>query len=210
MKPDFVPQRPRLVAIVGGSGSGKTWLATELQFAFGKECARLCLDHFYRDCSHLSAEQRARINFDHPRAIDWPLVEHVLGRCVRGESALVPKYDFAQHRRLPEGIWWQPKPLVLVEGLWVLHRPALRGRFDLRIFLECTEQVRFERRLRRDVVERARTPDSVSQQFRRTVVPMHERYVAPQARGADVRLSAPVSIDQLTELIERLRTSLVE
>src|SRR5215470_13200400 len=128
---------PRLVAIVGGSGAGKTWLATQLQMAFGKECARLSLDNFYLDQSHLSPGRRTRLNFDHPRAIDWPLVECALRQCLDSAPVFVPRYDFGEHRRLTDAEWWQPKPLVLMEGLWLLHRPALRRLFVLRIFLDC-------------------------------------------------------------------------
>src|SRR5262245_142358 len=195
---------PSLVAIVGGSGAGKTWLTTQLQMAFGKECARLCLDNFYRDRSHLSPARRDRVNFDHPRAIDWTLVESALGHCRRAEPVLVPRYDFAEHRRLPEGDWWQPKPLVLVEGLWLLHRPALRRLFVFSIFLDCPEQIRFARRLERDIAERARTPESVRRQFQQMVVPMYKQWIAPQARWADLCLSGTISAGQLTELIERL------
>jgi uridine kinase len=206
MKQKLVPRGGRLVAIVGGSGAGKTWLASQLQMGLGKESARLCLDQFYRDRSHLTAAQRARLNFDHPRSIDWPWLEEVLGHCSRGTPTWAPRYDFTSHQRVSKGDWWHPKPLVIVEGLWLLHRPALRRLFSFRIFVDCPENIRLERRLQRDTVERGRTPESVRKQFRDTVVPMHERFVQPQARWADVRLSEAISPIDLQELIERLRT----
>src|SRR5579862_7022667 len=118
--------RPRLVAIVGGSGAGKSWLAQQLQRRLGKEATRLCLDDFYRDRAHLPVAQRGQINFDHPRAIDWPLFEAILRACRAGRLLAVPRYDFSRHVRRRSPGWWRPKPVVLVEGLWLLRRASLR------------------------------------------------------------------------------------
>ena len=200
--------RPVFVALAGGSGSGKTWLATALQAQFGPSATRLCLDDFYRDLSHRSLPQRERVNFDHPRAIDWQTLEQVLRDALAGKTTRIPRYDFATHCRLPASAPWQPSPLVLVDGLWLLRRPSLRQLFAYRVFIECPAPVRLERRLERDMRERGRTRTSVIEQFQEEVAPMHERFVASQARWADLVLASPVSTDTVLEIAARLRALL--
>jgi uridine kinase len=205
MKRDFPP---RLIAIVGGSGAGKTWLAEWLEREFAPDAARLSLDDFYRDFSHVSAAQRPRINFDDPAAIDWLLVESVLRESRLGRPTWVPNYDFASHTRLRNKKPWSPKPFVFTDGLWLLWRPSVRALFDLRIFIEAPEELRWRRRLARDVTERGRTPDSVREQFHQTVAPMHERFVEPQARWADIVLQQPLHEDELNQLPFKIREHL--
>lgn len=178
--------KPVLVAITGGSGSGKTWLAAQLERALAPRAARLSLDDFYRDHSHLSPARRARLNFDHPRAIDWPAMERVIRELLSGRPAAVPGYDFTTHCRLKNTRLLSPKPIILLDGLWLLRRPSLRRLFSLRIFLDCPFASRLQRRMARDLVSRGRTRSSIAQQFRRTVEPMHALYVEPQSALADV------------------------
>jgi len=191
---------PKLVAIFGGSGAGKTWLARRLQHEFSPHAARVALDDFYCDLGYLPPVSRAKVNFDHPNAIDWPAFEGVLRDCRDGRVARMPQYDFATHTRGPAENVLPPSPLILVEGLWLLWLPQVGELFDLKIFLDCPEELRLERRLCRDVVERGRTPDSVRHQFSSTVAPMHEQFVAPQAKWADVILSQPPAELDLHEL----------
>ena len=198
----------KLIAIAGGSGAGKTWLADRLQHAFGPRAARLSLDDFYRNRSHLPSEARAEINFDHPDAIDWPLFEQVVGNCRQGRPTPAPRYDFATHARLPGRENFVPAPLVLVDGLWLLWRPHLLQWFDLKIYLDCPAQLRLERRLGRDVAERGRSPEAVRGQFWKTVAPMHDQFVAPQAKWADLTLKTPVNRGELRELVEILELEL--
>jgi uridine kinase len=196
----------RLIAIAGGSGAGKSWLAGRLQRALGTKAARLSLDDFYRDRSHLPPGRREQINYDHPRAIDWPCLERVLGDCRAGRRARVPCYDFATHTRSSRRRQWQPRALILVEGLWLLHRRAVRGQFDLKIYVGCPENIRMGRRLARDVAERGRNLASVRRQFREKVAPMHQRFVAPQALLADIVLTRPPGRGQVRQLAAILRT----
>jgi uridine kinase len=196
--------RPILVAIVGGSGSGKTHLAKQLQTALGRSAGCLSLDDFYRDRSHLASSRRARINFDHPAAIEWPLVERSLRSCLAGKVVHVPHYDFATHSRTPTASSFKPKPVVLVDGLWLFRRPALRRLFALRIFIDCPANTRLNRRLARDQRSRGRSAASVRQQFRSTVEPMHARYVAPQARSADVHLRGNWGTREVAALLRRI------
>lgn len=181
----------RLIAIVGGSGSGKSWLADRLQDVLGDRAGRLSLDHFYRDRSHLPAGRRARLNFDHPDAIEWSRFDEVLEAMAEGRPASVPQYDFSTHCRREDRPPELAGPIMLIDGLWLLHRARIRRRFDLSIFLECTEEERLRRRLVRDVAERGRDADSVRRQFAGSVAPMHERTVAPQMRRADLVLPQP-------------------
>ncbi|MFO1477375.1 MAG: uridine kinase [Verrucomicrobiota bacterium] len=180
---------PCLVAITGGSGSGKTWLADRLWRDFAPFAARLSMDDFYLDLSSLPPEVRERNNFDRPDALDCELFESVLRRAKSGEPVWLPCYDFATHTRTGRKRLWRPAPLVLVDGLWPLVHPHIRPLFNLGIFLECDESLRLERRLARDTAERGRTAESVHEQFRSCVAPMHGEHVAPQARWADLLLA---------------------
>jgi uridine kinase len=192
-----------LVAIVGGSGSGKSWLADRLQMLLPEKAGRLSLDDFYRDQSHLPPGRREKVNFDHPSAIDWPCVEEVLQSCRRGVAVNRPRYDFTTHTRFPESSVRQPLPLILMDGLWLLHRPAVRQLFDLSIYIDCPDGIRARRRLSRDVAERGRTHAAVRRQLKTTVLPMHRRYVQPQIRWAKLVLNQPyreADLEQLADL----------
>lgn len=199
---------PFLVAIVGGSGSGKTWLAEKLENAFFPNAVRLALDDFYRDRSHLPPGRRARINFDRPGAIDWVEVETAVRNLAAGCSARVPEYDFKTHCRLKTCKIIPPKPIVLLDGLWLLHRRSLRSRFRLRIFIECPMRVRLQRRLKRDSGSRGRTADSVRRQFKETVQPMHRRHVALQSLYADVVIRGTCSSKHIRRLVRRIRAGI--
>lgn len=181
-------RRTILVAIAGGSGSGKTFLAGQLARLLGPGVARFSLDAFYRDRSRLTPAQRARINFDHPRAIDSDWVQRALKRLRSGTPADIPCYDFLTHCRLKKVCRISPKPVVIVEGLWPFRTAALRRIFNVKIFIECNPKTRLKRRLARDLASRGRTEASIRQQFRSAVQPMHCRYVAPQERWADIVL----------------------
>ncbi|HWI56796.1 MAG TPA: uridine kinase [Bacillota bacterium] len=197
---------PILVGIVGGSGSGKSWLADKLLAALDGQAVRLSLDNFYLDRSHLPPARRARLNFDHPRAIDWPRVEQVLADLLASRPARVPDYDFKTHCRLAGDKLLQPKPIILMEGLWLLRRASLRRRFSLRIFLDCPTRTRLRRRLARDLQGRGRTRQSIQEQFWNTVEPMHQVYVAPQIGWADLVLAQSCSERQAEQLAARLQT----
>jgi uridine kinase len=184
-------QWAKLVAITGGSGAGKSWLADRLQRLFGAQAGRLLQDNFYRDRSHLPPAERARVNFDHPDALDWACFRETLEALVSGREAHVPTYDFSTHCRTAGTEAVEPRPIVIVDGLWLLHRPEIRRLFSLGIFVHCPEDERLRRRTVRDTAERGRTPASVEEQFRETVAPMHRLFVDPQARHADLVLPSP-------------------
>lgn len=194
-----------LVAIAGGSGSGKTWLAAALRRRLRSQAGLISLDDFYRDLSHLPLARRARTNFDSPAAIDWTLFESTLRTLAAGGTPILPRYDFAHHTRSARVRRWRRHPIVLIEGLWPWARPGLRRLFSLRIYRDAAAGLRFERRLRRDVRHRGRTPASVDRQWRLQVEPMFARHVAPQRRTADVVLGAVVTPADLAALARRIR-----
>lgn len=191
------------VAIVGGSGSGKTWLANKLQSRLRGTVARLSLDDFYRDRSYLSLHQRARVNFDSPRAIDWPEFRRVLDDCCRGKRTRIPRYDFKTHTRTGSRPF-VPKPIILVEGLWLLNSPSLRSLFHCRLFLECSRRTRLQRRVRRDQSARGRSLASIRRQFALNVDPMHTKHVRPQRRQANLVFTGVVTARQVHRLAKKL------
>ncbi len=192
------------IAIIGGSGSGKSWLAEKLAAKLGRRAARLSLDDFYLDRSHLPAARRAKLNFDHPRSIDWTALERAMRELRAGRPARIPGYDFATHCRRRRWRRLQPKQVILVDGLWLLNRRSLGRLFTLSVFLDVPSRTRLQRRLQRDLAARGRTRASVAQQFREFVEPMHRRYVAPQRCKADVVLHRTCTAEDAAQLADRI------
>lgn len=197
-----------IVAIAGGSGSGKTWLARQLVARLGADASHLCLDDFYRDLGDLPLEERTRANFDRPGAIDWPLFLRTLAQIRQGKSPKLPVYDFATHVRAAYREDWKPGRLVILDGLWLLRRSRLRQLCSLRVFVECPDEVRLARRLRRDHDERGRSLESIRDQFQQHVLPMHQRYVQSQAALADVIVHSEFVAERLLELEDHCRNLL--
>jgi len=195
----------KLVALVGGSGAGKSWLAARLHRAFGDEATALSLDDFYCDLSHLRLSEREKVNFDCPDSIDWPLFEGVLRKLRNGQAALTPRYCFSSHTRLTEREARSPQPFLFVEGLWLLWLPRVRELFDLRVFLDCPGSLRWQRRFARDLKERGRTTDSICEQFLNVVAPMHNRFVEVQKTWADLVIEQPIRQAELSRLIATIR-----
>lgn len=200
-------RRPLLLAIAGSSGSGKSWLAARLARALGSEAQVLSLDRFYRDRSKLAPAARRRVNFDSPRAIDWPLFLRCLQRLQSGRSAELPIYDFATHTRRAETERFHPGRIVLVEGLWPWQPRRLRHAYAARIYRHTPDPLCLARRTTRDVRERGRTATFARTQWRTHTQPMARRYVLPQRLTADVELGAaptPGELRQLVNWIHRL------
>jgi uridine kinase len=193
------------VAIVGGSGSGKSWLANKLTATLHPPAVRLSLDDFYRDRSHLSAARRNRLNFDHPRAIDWMAFERTLHGLLAGQAVRVPCYDFATHSRLPKTRLLKPGRVILTDGLWLLSRRSLRRLFGLRVYIDCSSRTRLRRRLARDRVNRGRTEASIREQFHATVEPMHRKYVIPQKERANFVLKEKFGMRELCLLKSEIK-----
>lgn len=196
----------RWIAVVGGSGSGKTWLAAELAGRLGEEAAHLCLDHFYRDLRHLPGPDREQVNFDDPAAIDWDALRVVLESLERGEVARVPVYDFAEHVRTEETVELAGRPLVLLDGLWLLNPEWLREMFAVSVFVDCPEELRLQRRMERDAATRGRTGESVRRQFAEHVQPMHARFVEPQRELAQWCVTSPLPDEERNALLSACRS----
>lgn len=176
-----------LIGICGGSGSGKTTLAELVSGHFGhSDSATFAFDSYYRDLAHLTPQQRAEVNFDHPDSLDVELFVEHLQLLRQSHEIAVPVYDFATHRRTSDVHLIDPKPVVVVEGILLLAFPEVRDCLDLTVFRDCPEDTRFDRRLARDVAERGRTPESVRTQFDATVKPMHDEFVQPGKGVADL------------------------
>jgi uridine kinase len=184
---DPAGRRPFLIGVGGGTGSGKTTVAERLAAMVGQwELALVKLDSYYCDRAQLPFEERAAINYDHPDAFDWPLLMTHLGALLGGQAAPVPVYDFASHLRTDEVTMVESGPVVVIEGILVLFEPRLRELLDLKVYVDTDPDVRFIRRLQRDVADRGRTPASVIDQYLTTVRPMHLQFVEPSKRYADV------------------------
>lgn len=180
-------QRPFIIGIAGGSSSGKTTVTERLATLTGDEHLSLIeLDSYYLDLADAPIEERRMVNYDHPDAFDWALLNDHLAALANGASVPVPVYDYTQHNRSDQVRMVEPARIIVVDGILVLWDRALRERFDLKIFVDTAADIRFIRRLRRDVAERARTPDFVIEQYLEKVRPAHERFVEPSKRHADV------------------------
>lgn len=180
-------QRPVVIGIAGGSGSGKTTVLRRVVEAFGPErMAVLDHDAYYRDLGHLPLEARVQFNFDHPDALETGLMCRHLEALLRGEPVEKPVYSFSAHTRLPETERLDPRPVIIVEGMLVLAEPELVRQMDIKIFVDTADDVRLLRRIRRDTQERARPIESVLDQYERTVRPMHLEFVEPSKRKADL------------------------
>lgn len=197
------------IAVVGGSGSGKTWLADHLGTLTGTAPQRICQDDFYRDLSHLSEEERDGVNFDDPAAIDWETMGAVLDTLHEGKAAELPVYDFSTHTRSSSTHHIEPSELIIIDGLWLLHHSWLREKFSLSIFVDCPENLRLARRLERDVRERGRSEESVLRQFSEHVAPMHDLFVEPQREWADLVLPSPMSAEQEQQLVQACRKAML-
>ncbi len=178
---------PLVVGIAGGSGSGKTTVAQEILNRVGPDkIAYLPHDAYYRDLSGLPPVQRAEVNFDHPNSLETELMIRHVQQLRQGQPVNLPVYDFSIHTRTNQHIKIAPRRIILVEGILIFAEPQLRPLFDVKIFVDTDPDLRFIRRLQRDIAERGRTAESVVHQYLKTVRPMHLEFVEPSKRYADV------------------------
>ncbi len=184
---EAVVPRPFIIGVAGGSSSGKTTISERLVELTGPEHVSLIeLDSYYLDRSDEPPEERRALNYDHPDAFDWPLLNDHLAALANGASVPVPIYDYALDNRSGQVRIVEPARIIVVDGILVLWDRALRDRFDLKIFVDTAADVRLIRRLRRDIEERGRTAESIIDQYLATVKPAHERFIEPSKRYADV------------------------
>ncbi len=179
--------RALTIGVAGGSGSGKSTVVRALTDAVGAgNVAVLPHDAYYRDYSHLSLEARTQINWDHPDALETPLLVEQLSALVEGCPIMRPVYDFVSYTRLAEPERVEPRPVVIVDGILILSERALRDLLDIKVYVDTDPDIRFIRRLQRDIVLRGRQLSSVVEQYLRTVRPMHLEFVEPSKRYADL------------------------
>lgn len=180
---------PFIIGVAGGSGSGKTTVTAKVLETIGPDMAAVIVqDYYYRDQAHLTFEQRLATNYDHPHAFDWPLLIEHIEELLAGRPIEMPVYDFTNHTRATETITVKPAPVIVIEGLFPLYDAALRDMMSLKIFVDTDPDVRFIRRLQRDIRERGRSADHVIEHYLATVRPMHNQFIEPTKRFADVIL----------------------
>ncbi len=177
--------RPFVLGVAGGSGSGKTFFARALRQALGAElCEIIYQDNFYIDQSARFDGDGGSVNFDHPDSIDFPMLASCLARLKEGNPCEIPVYDFVTHTRAPETLRVEPRSILIVDGILIFHSPEVRAVFDELVFFDTPEEIRFQRRMERDVKERGRKPEGVKNQFLHQVKPMHDLFVEPSKAHA--------------------------
>ncbi len=197
--------KPMIVGVAGGTGSGKTTLAQHIADAFGDSVTVIAHDSYYHLQVGKTYEERCLTNYDHPDAFETDLLCAHLDALCKGESVDVPVYDYTVHNRSDKTVRVEPSPLIVLEGILIFSEESLRERMDLRIFVDTDADERILRRITRDTKERARSLDSVISQYLTTVKPMHEAFVEPFKRYADVIVPGggnnPVALDMIVQSI---------
>ena len=204
--------KPIVFGVAGGTASGKTTVARAILEAVGaSQIAYLPHDAYYKDMSHLSLEERAHLNFDHPNSLESKLLVKHIKQLLDGKDVHVPVYDFTKHRRTNETVLVEPSPMVLVDGILIFTKRQLRELMDIKVYVDTDPDVRFIRRLQRDIHDRGRSLESVVTQYMDTVRPMHLKFVEPSKRHADViipngglnRVAMEMVVSRLRDLLPR-------
>ena len=203
-------KKPVVIGIAGGTCSGKSSIAGILidDFRYTKSINIIREDDYYKDQSHLPMEERAKTNYDHPRAFDFDLMYDHIRRLIEGETIEKPTYDYTVHNRSDITEIVHPSDVIIIEGLFALYTQEIRDLEDIKIFVDTPADIRFIRRLKRDVKERARTIESITDQYLTTVKPMHDQFLEPTKQYADVIVpqgkSNTVAIDLLKTKINSI------
>lgn len=175
-----------IIGIAGGTGSGKTTLARGIKKALGDRAVLLCHDYYYNKNEHLTYEQRCGLNYDHPSSLETDLLIGHLEKLRSGQSIQRPVYSFVTHTRLDETVTVDPAKVIIIEGVLLFENPELRDLMDIKVYVDTDSDIRLARRIERDVGERGRSLKSVLEQYVNTVKPMHEQFVEPSRKYADV------------------------
>ncbi len=194
-----------VIGIAGGTGAGKTTVSREVADAVGEAVTRIPLDNYYEDLSHLAYDERAEVNYDHPSAFEWDLLREHLDLLSMGQPIEMPQYDFEIHNRKTETVRVEPTDIIVLEGILSLYDEAIIDMLDLRVYVMTDADVRILRRIQRDVIDRGRDLEGVIGQYLETVKPMHEQFVAPTKKHADIIIPEGVNrmaVDLLTDKIE--------
>nr|WP_321222792.1 uridine kinase [uncultured Psychroserpens sp.] len=176
-----------IIGIAGGTGCGKTTVVNQILNELPEgEVGIISQDSYYMDTTHLSYEERVKINFDHPRSIDFELLENHLKELKAGRAIDQPVYSFVKHNRTGDTIKTKPRKVIIVEGILILTNPELRKMFDIKIFVHADSDERLIRRLKRDITERGRDIDEVLSRYQTTLKPMHQQFIEPMKEYADI------------------------
>ncbi len=201
--------KPLVIGIAGGTAAGKTTVVKRIQEALGDKVSTIYQDAYYKDLSHLPLEERKKFNFDHPSAFDTPLLIEHLEKLINWEPVEMPIYSYKLYTRLPKTQRIEPNKVIIVEGILVLAEPEIRKRLDIKVFVDAPDDIRFIRRLLRDIKDRGRTLDEVVNQYLTSVRPMHLEFVEPSKRWADIIIPTEFSSDvALDLLISKIKTYL--
>ncbi|AEH36632.1 uridine kinase [Halopiger xanaduensis] len=198
-----------VIGIAGGTGAGKTTVARTVADTVGEAVTRIPLDNYYEDLSHLEFEERKEVNYDHPDAFEWELLQEHLNQLLMGQPVEMPQYDFEIHNRKDERVTVEPTDVIVLEGIFSLYDEEILEMLDLRVYVMTDADVRILRRIERDVVDRGRDLEGVMEQYLETVKPMHEQFVEPTKKNADVIIpegANQMAVDLLIEKIEAERT----
>ena len=194
-----------VIGIAGGTGAGKTTVARLVTENVGESVTRIPIDNYYHDLSHLDFEARKRRNYDHPSAFEWDLLRTQLSSLLEGQPVEMPQYDFASHNRKAERKRVEPTDVVILEGILALYDETINEMMDLRLYVETDADVRILRRIQRDVIERGRDLEGVIDQYLSTVKPMHEQFIEPTKRNADLIIPEGANSVAVKLLEERVR-----
>ena len=175
-----------VVGIAGGSASGKTTIVNRIKEKFGNDIVVISHDSYYKAHNELSYEDRSRLNYDHPSSFDTDLLISDIKKLKNGEEVDIPVYDYSIHNRSDQNIHVVPKPVIILEGILILENKELRDLMDVKVFVDTDADERLMRRIKRDTIERARSVSSVLQQYAETVKPMHEQFIEPSKKYADL------------------------
>jgi uridine kinase len=193
-----------VIGIAGGTGAGKTTVARLVTENVGESVTRIPLDNYYKDLSHMDFEERAEVNYDHPSAFEWELLRDHLRELLEGRTIQMPQYDFTIHNRKDDRVRVEPTDVIVLEGILALYDESVNDMLDLRLYVETDADVRILRRIERDVIERERDLEGVIDQYLSTVKPMHEQFIEPTKKHADLIIpegANSVAVELLEEKI---------
>ncbi len=198
--------KPVIIGVTGGTGSGKTTVTRKIMEEFGDvSLAYIPQDAYYKDQSHLTMDERVLTNYDHPLAFDTDLLKAHVVELLKGNAIQMPVYDFTEHNRSEETIPVEPKEVIIIEGILIFSDKELRDLMDIKVFVDTDDDIRIVRRIKRDMAERGRSLDSIIEMYTNIVKPMHEQFIEPTKKFADIIIpeggSNNVAIDLMTTKI---------
>jgi len=192
---------PLIIGISGGTGSGKTTIAEKIKASFPNDAIIIAQDAYYKDLSHLSPKERDRVNFDHPKSVDFELLKNQLIDLKKGKAVIQPSYDFITHTRTNKTNKIEPAKIIIVEGILLFAMSDIRDLFDFKIYMDTDDDVRVLRRIERDMHDRGRDFDSIKEQYQATVKPMHLAFVEPNKKHADIIVPAGGKNEKAIQMI---------